>query len=169
MHWLRLVLDIVSNLSLLFAITWFTDAVGARTDGTTSDAARACRIVRLVRIVSVLEILGRRAKEVRLLFPLVGWEALRGKCSNDRCRHGHLQCVAAAASGGASSPCAGGVFRQICAIAIGCPLSLPCHVRFDFLPQRYFINNPEAAAAAADQLAPSNIGKQIGGKQAATE
>jgi hypothetical protein len=45
--------------------------------------------------------------------------------------------------------------------------AVPCAICF--LPQRYFINNPEAAAAAADQLAPSNIGKQIGGKQAATE
>jgi hypothetical protein len=93
-HLLRLCLDVVSNLSLLFAITWFTEAVGARTDGTTSDAARACRIVRLVRVVTVLEILGWRAK------------------------------------------------------------------------QRYFRNNPKAAAELADQLAPTNIGKKIGGEPA---
>jgi len=52
-----LFLDVVSNLSLLFAVTWFTTAVGVRTDGTTSDAARACRIIRLVRVVSVADLL----------------------------------------------------------------------------------------------------------------
>ena len=54
--WLGVALDILSTISLLFAITWFTEAVGAKSDGTTSDAARAIRIVRLVRVVTVLEI-----------------------------------------------------------------------------------------------------------------
>lgn len=44
---------------------WLPQAVGARSDGTTSNAARACRIVRLVRIVSVLEIVGWRYKQVK--------------------------------------------------------------------------------------------------------
>ncbi len=77
--------------------------------------------------------------------------------------------MAAAQSGSASGVCAAGVSRELGAFASGCPFSLLCHVRCSVPLQRYFINNPEAAAAAADQLAPSNIGKQIGGKQAAAE
>ena len=64
MLWLALCLDVLSTLSLLFAITWFTRALGIKSDGTTSDAARACRIIRLVRVVTVLEILGWRVKQV---------------------------------------------------------------------------------------------------------
>ncbi|KAL4448605.1 hypothetical protein ABPG75_005824 [Micractinium tetrahymenae] len=61
--WLQVGLDIVSNLSILFAVTWFAEAVGIRSDGTTSDAARACRILRLVRVASVAEHLGWRARQ----------------------------------------------------------------------------------------------------------
>lgn len=42
----------------------FATQVGIKTDGVTSDAARAVRIIRLVRVVSVLELMGWRYKQV---------------------------------------------------------------------------------------------------------
>ncbi len=63
--WLVLLMDVISNVSMLFAVTWFTQAVGIRADGTTSDAARACRIIRLVRVASVVEMLSWKARQVR--------------------------------------------------------------------------------------------------------
>ncbi len=110
---LELVLDVLSNASILWGITWFTEAVsaaampqvpaagyqtgaqqpenalrgslgrqlcggsrllpampviwfqvGIKTDGVTSDAARAVRIIRLVRVVSVLELMVWQYKQV---------------------------------------------------------------------------------------------------------
>ena len=63
--WLAVFLDSASTLSILFAITWFDDAMGVKPDGTTSDAARAVRTVRLVRLITVLELTTHKLKKVR--------------------------------------------------------------------------------------------------------
>ena len=55
----------------------FATQVGIKTDGVTSDAARAVRIIRLVRVVSVLELMGWRYKQV-------GWYSWSVACTHLR-------------------------------------------------------------------------------------
>lgn len=54
--------------------------MGIKTDGVTSDAARAVRIIRLVRVVSVLELMGWQYKQVGAGRRLLSLVLVRAEC-----------------------------------------------------------------------------------------